>query len=144
MSWCVCAATGVRAFQYRSVLVVVQLLFHGPVPEAGVGLVGRVVAPAVGAALTVGRLHELLEGRGELQAAFAGPRLGEAVALVDPLDVPLTEKAVEVLHPDVGVDAQEALEERGVDLVAEALALEPEHHLKDLAAPVERPEGLRL
>src|SRR5688500_1676998 len=130
--------------QYRSVLVVVQFLFHGPVAGARLGLVGRDVAPAVGAALAVAGLHELLKGGGELEAAFTGAGVGQPVAVAEAIDVALGDQTVEVLEADVGIYLEQTLQKGGVDLIAEAFSLEPEHHLEDLAAPIQCAEGLGL
>ena len=67
----------------------------------------------------MGGSGQVLERAGELQRSLPGPRLGEdEAAVVDGLEVALVDQAVEVLHPDLGVDPEEALQQHGVGLVA--------------------------
>jgi hypothetical protein len=93
----------------------------------------------------VGRAGQLGERRGELERTFLEAHLRQPVAIVQALDVTLGDQPVEVLDADVGVDAEEPLQQPRIDLVTEALAPEPVHDLEDLAPPVQLLErfGLR-
>ena len=96
------------------------------------------MAPAIGAALAVGLAEQTLEFQGEAALAGVSAQWGEPEeAALGALQETLARHLVHQQTKIRLIAAEKGLERERPHLVAQALAGQPIHHLKDLIAPEE-------